>query len=53
MPFLTSLIRSSTSVDHVDVAKALVAHGADKTIKGGDGKTAKESTGNADLIAVL
>lgn len=52
-PFLTSLLRPSNSKDHVDVVKILVANGADKTIKGGDGKTAKESTGNSDILAVL
>lgn len=40
-------------VDHVDMVKFLVSKGANKATKGSDGKTAKESTGNPDILALL
>ena len=40
-------------LDHVDMVKFLVSKGANKSVKGSDGKTAKESTDNADIIALL
>jgi ankyrin repeat protein len=39
--------------DHVDMVKFLVSKGANKTTKGSDGKTAKESTSNPDIVALL
>jgi len=35
------------------MVKFLVSKGANKSTKGSDGKTAKESTGNPDILAVL
>lgn len=44
---------ADTNADHVDMVKFLVTNGANKTAKGSDGKTAKESTSNPDIVALL